>query len=101
MDKLDKALVLSAVVLTVIIILMVGQRLMAEAMVLAVEGCSTGSYEIDKTPDGKPICKAEPTGCVHGDSIPLDMCSKFDSVPAQTPAPVAEPQVQAWVGVGK
>lgn len=55
--------------------------------------CPAGSYPIDHK-DGAPICKAEPTGCPYGDSIPLDSpkCApannsvegerKFDSAPA-------------------
>ncbi len=41
-----------------------------------VSKCPEGSYEIGNKL-GEPICKAEPTGCVYGDSIPLEDCDKF------------------------
>jgi hypothetical protein len=37
--------------------------------------CPTGSYSIGGTIDN-PVCKAQPTGCVYGDSIPLDQCTE-------------------------
>ena len=33
--------------------------------------CPAGSYRIGGT-DSEPVCKAEPTGCPYGDSIPVD-----------------------------
>lgn len=57
------------------------------------EKCPAGSYEIDRTEDGKPICKAEPTGCPYGDSIPLGAeCDKHKPVQPTTPAVEAEVQ---------
>ncbi len=56
--------------------------------------CPAGSYDIGISKDGSPICKLEPTGCPYGDSIPMDMCAKFEpqTLPATTPEPIeAEP----------
>lgn len=39
------------------------------------DGCPDGSYNIGIEKDGNPICKLEPTGCVNGDSVPLDKCT--------------------------
>ena len=33
--------------------------------------CPAGSYRIGGT-ESEPVCKAEPTGCPYGDSIPVD-----------------------------
>lgn len=38
--------------------------------------CPEGSYLIDYDENGQPICKAEPTGCPYGDSIPMSECDK-------------------------
>lgn len=51
-----------------------------------IEQCPAGSYEIDRDDNGKPICKAEPTGCPYGDSIPMSQCDKY--------APKPEPEQQ-------
>lgn len=56
------------------------------------EQCLPGSYEIGRADDGSPICKAEPTGCPYGDSIPLDSPKCAPSTPeeiqaAQNPTP--------------
>lgn len=37
----------------------------------APKQCPAGSYRIGGT-DSEPVCKAEPTGCPYGDSIPVD-----------------------------
>jgi hypothetical protein len=35
--------------------------------------CPTGSYSIGSAQDGShQVCKAQPTGCAYGDSIPVD-----------------------------
>lgn len=31
-----------------------------------------------QTPIGNGACRQTPTGCPYGDSIPMDMCSKFE-----------------------
>lgn len=57
----------------------------------AEDSCPAGTYELG--PDkitGEPVCKADPTGCPYGDSIPIDECSKF--------APAIDP---VDIGVGK
>lgn len=51
--------------------------------------CPEGSYLLDYNDKGEPICKADPTGCPYGDSIPLGPeCDKH--APANQPqaAPV-------------
>lgn len=52
--------------------------------------CPPGSYAIGYEDNGAAICKAEPTGCPYGDSIPLGPeCDKH--APQQTNQP-AQPQ---------
>lgn len=64
--------------------------------------CPGGSYSIGINKDGSgEVCKAQPTGCAYGDSIPLDSpkCApgEVDRPPVTEPAPaapaVAEPAV--------
>lgn len=38
--------------------------------------CPDGTYNIGT--EEEPVCKNEPTGCVNGDSIPLEDCDKFN-----------------------
>jgi hypothetical protein len=88
--------------------LLIGGATMMAVQVMADEPtatCPAGTYEIGR--DGaKPLCKAEPTGCPYGDSIPLDSpkCAPpanpeqayapwQPEQPTVTPAP-AEPQVK-------
>lgn len=43
--------------------------------------CPPGTYKIGNVNDdgsGAAICKAEPTGCPYGDSIPMEDCAKFE-----------------------
>jgi hypothetical protein len=48
--------------------------------------CPVGSYNIGWNADGSAICKAEPTGCPYGDSIPLgDACDKAALVQSDVP----------------
>jgi hypothetical protein len=63
-----------------------------------VKTCPEGYYEIAKEDDGDPVCKAEPTGCPYGDSIPLGPdCDKHK--PAES---IAEPVNQnKFIGGGK
>lgn len=37
-----------------------------------VPTCPAGTYNVNT--DADPVCKNDPTGCVYGDSIPLDQC---------------------------
>jgi len=53
--------------------------------------CSAGSYQIDVTESGSPICKTTPTGCPYGDSVPLgDTCYKLAPKTSEKPLKVAE-----------
>lgn len=69
----------------------------------AAQTCPAGSYDIGISKDGQPICKLEPTGCPYGDSIPMDMCAKFEPQPVQAvePAPTVTPAPQAAQCGGK
>lgn len=53
--------------------------------------CPEGSYQIDVTKDGQPLCKLQPTGCPYGDSIPLGPdCDKHAPQPTQPTQTVAD-----------
>lgn len=53
--------------------------------------CPPGSYAIGYEDNGAAICKAEPTGCPYGDSIPLgpecDKHAPANQSPAEQPKP--------------
>lgn len=42
--------------------------------------CAAGSY------DAGGFCKANPTGCAYGDSIPFELCPKNPSPPPEDPS---------------
>ncbi len=62
--------------------------------------CPVGSDEIGIDENGDPICKAHPTGCPYGDSIPLGPeCDKHNPVVELTPlTPVEEPVYEYYSG---
>jgi hypothetical protein len=67
--------------------------ILARAITLAdTVKCEPGYF------DAGGFCRPEPTGCVYGDSIPLEICDKFKPVenkqqPASTPPVQPEPDV--------
>lgn len=67
--------------------------------------CPEGSYNIGEEKNGQVICKIEPTGCVNGDSIPLDSPKCENNEPPKevvAPEPL-EPykEEDIYVGSGK
>ena len=83
-------------------ILGIATAVMVESSIEATatpQTCPKGSYDIGINKDGSPLCKLEPTGCPYGDSIPMDMCAKFEpqTLPATTPEPI-EPEPVEMVG---
>lgn len=52
--------------------------------------CRNGTYSIGE------VCKAEPTGCPDGDSVPLELCEKFKPIPTPPVDYVTEPSVTNW-----
>lgn len=60
-------------------LILIGFLMMGKVMSEPV--CDQGYY------DAGGFCKAEPTGCVYGDSLDKDTCAKFEE-PATEPKPV-------------
>ncbi len=88
---------LAAMLFVLVMLAEVGKTQSEPVSVPQHSKCPAGSYDIDITKDGNPICKLEPTGCPYGDSIPLGPdCDKHDPnlnqplITAPEPAPVAE-----------
>ena len=69
-------------VVFIIISLVVGLKLFSQPAIYLKQAaqCPDGSYPIDYDKNGDPICKAEPTGCVHGDSLDKGTCEKFEAI---------------------
>jgi len=68
--------------------------------------CPLGSYNIGISKTNEPLCKLEPTGCVNGDSIPLDSpkCENntLPKVTITIPEPTEKPtQESVYMGYGK
>jgi hypothetical protein len=62
-------------------------------------GCPEGTTQHPSKVEGEPLCKINPTGCVHGDSIPLEECHKFDE--NTTSHNTETPEVIEFGGFGK
>lgn len=48
------------------------------------EECPEGTYNIGIYKTDEPLCKIIPTGCPHGDSIPMEKCNTFETPEDQT-----------------
>lgn len=46
--------------------------------------CPEGTYNIGISKTDEPLCKIIPTGCPHGDSIPMEKCNTFETPEDQT-----------------
>lgn len=66
------------IVIVILVLYLAAKALGASAQqdLRTIGHCGAGSYDISADP---VVCKANPTGCVHGDSIALGPeCDKFN-----------------------